>query len=365
MVFEMGSAVDTVNAEHHLKVKDALRDLGPPWEAIDGFQKSATMSYEYARRSRISPFDSRRYSFEDASMIASDLVLGYGKWQNSDCVQMKNDLISLDHKGNGRVTLAAFYSRPDSDSFAYSESVSYLRQIGALDETIPSAPSVILVNYVLGPTNCIATSEYYSVCCLNGCEALMNEIETEIRAPSATSEVLIGVVGNLSLSPKLKGRRGEVLAAKLRFIAERNDGVIPLHGRLFGQWLHHAFPHECPYPHIADDVNALMPNHWQEKATLMEDEDKAAVARKLLKSAGEEHIETDFIQWSDAEVLLVYSADDQATGRLRQMAGILMKVVIFCVAIPIVFTAWTRHAFTQTIGRDAKKGTKPAYKLPF
>merc|ERR1719456_231046 len=33
--------------------------------------------------------------------------------------------------------------------------------------------------------------------------------------------------------------------------AASDDGGINLHGRLLGQWLHYAYPHECPYPQLA------------------------------------------------------------------------------------------------------------------
>merc|ERR550537_1532339 len=31
--------------------------------------------------------------------------------------------------------------------------------------------------------------------------------------------------------------------------------MIPLHGRLLAQWLHYAFPRECPYPHMPGTVS--------------------------------------------------------------------------------------------------------------
>merc|ERR1719205_191711 len=36
---------------------------------------------------------------------------------------------------------------------------------------------------------------------------------------------------------------------RLDSISEQHGGSIPIHGRLFLQWMHHAFPNECPYPH--------------------------------------------------------------------------------------------------------------------
>merc|ERR1719498_453698 len=41
---------------------------------------------------------------------------------------------------------------------------------------------------------------------------------------------------------------------KLVDIASRSNGKVPLHGRLFAQWLHYVFPQQCPYPHAAGSV---------------------------------------------------------------------------------------------------------------
>ena len=32
------------------------------------------------------------------------------------------------------------------------------------------------------------------------------------------------------------------------FCVEAHDGLVVIHGRLFAQWLHHAYPQECPMP---------------------------------------------------------------------------------------------------------------------
>merc|ERR1719299_211005 len=53
--------------------------------------------------------------------------------------------------------------------------------------------------------------------------------------------------------PQLKGS----LTTQLQQIADSHDGTVPLHGRLFAQWLHYAFPRECPFPHKAGDSQAL------------------------------------------------------------------------------------------------------------
>merc|ERR1712083_252700 len=55
------------------------------------------------------------------------------------------------------------------------------------------------------------------------------------------------VPGNRSLPAWLLGRLEEV--------ATHHGGLVPLHGRLFAQWMHHAYPRECRYPHVSGTTN--------------------------------------------------------------------------------------------------------------
>ena len=102
----------------------------------------------------------RRYSFGEASRVVESLAQDYGKWQNTECRQMRQELEELDPDGSGRVPLRAFYSQPETADYQFHESVDYLRQIGALDE---ATSSVRIANYMVGPSNCIAKSTCYSV----------------------------------------------------------------------------------------------------------------------------------------------------------------------------------------------------------
>ncbi len=47
--------------------------------------------------------------------------------------------------------------------------------------------------------------------------------------------------------PMLKG----ALADQLQKVAESHGGRVPLHGRLFAQWMHYAFLREYPFHHKA------------------------------------------------------------------------------------------------------------------
>merc|ERR1719386_272201 len=62
--------------------------------------------------------------------------------------------------------------------------------------------------------------------------------------------------------PSLTGK----LRERLQSIAQKNEGQVPVHGRLFAQWMHHAFPSTCPFPHVAGTTNPQTPDEWIEQA---------------------------------------------------------------------------------------------------
>merc|ERR1719401_1494713 len=173
----------------------------------------------------------------------------------------------------------------------------YLQGAGLLDEvTIPGTPQVLIANYFLGPSNCIGVSKYYSQCCISECEALQREIEAKIRAPSATPEELLGVVGNLSLPLA----DNAVLTQKLHWISERHEGKVPLHGRLFSQWLHYVYPNECPYPHILENRPTLRMNTTDITISKADKEKMMAAVSGIEATVDVERSESG-IMWDDEE----------------------------------------------------------------
>merc|ERR1719273_1646743 len=51
---------------------------------------------------------------------------------------------------------------------------------------------------------------------------------------------------------------------RLGQIAELHGGQVPLHGRLFAQWMHHAYPRECSFPHVIGASNRMSPSEWMD-----------------------------------------------------------------------------------------------------
>merc|ERR1740130_1803816 len=131
----------------------------------------------------------------------------YGQWANGDCQAMKTHLATLDYDSNGRVPLDLFYMEASSGAFHFGESVTYLEEIGALDNSEKGEPKVIIPNYVTGPSNCIAKFRHFSVCCINECLDHMRVIEAEIKAPNPRVPQLLPVLQELWTSLKAPGRQ--------------------------------------------------------------------------------------------------------------------------------------------------------------
>jgi len=299
IVFEMGTRGDLSDSSAHQALKHKAAATG--WDGLVTFEEDMARNFVYANRHSINPFQPQKYSFQEVSQLVEQLADGYGKWQNSECRQMKEELMALAPDGSGRVPLSKFYSQPATADYQFSESAGYLRQIGALDESGSGEPRVLIANYVSGPSNCIASSTYYSVCCLSDCENLMNELEGKILAPATTVEKMLEVVANLS-SPSVDAPRqiSLPLQERLHTVASHHSGKIPLHGRFFAQWMHHAFPNECPNPHIAEDSAVLTPGHWtSSKATLSAQERQEYVEATHIEEVSEPYV----LQWSDEEML--------------------------------------------------------------
>merc|ERR1719230_303961 len=129
---------------------------------------------------------------------------------------------------------------------------------------------------------------------MNECEGLLGELEQQIGRPTASPEDILDIVANLS----------DGLAEQLRNVAAPHGGQVPLHGRLFAQWLHYAFPRECPFPHKAGSFAAhtLTPTEFGQEyfATKEEMTRHAADAPDTKNGEGDEDFMT---QWSAEEEL--------------------------------------------------------------
>merc|ERR1719355_336989 len=136
--------------------------------------------------------------FNEMENVIAEIGERYGRFQDVECRQLKDLLVSSEDPsvgGAGRVRIADFYKKAlNEGKWQFSESVDYLRQLGALDDSDTSNLRVIIPNYLSGPSNCVASSAYYSVCCMDECEGILGRLEELVQAPEASPETVTKLI---------------------------------------------------------------------------------------------------------------------------------------------------------------------------
>lgn len=266
MLFIKGRNVTDMSADQVTRDRASIEQGYPGWKDTKKFAhqvRSSIVSTNVADPD----FAGSELTFAGASKVVEEIGERYGRWQDAECRDLKSALVTLEDSGRGRVLLKDFYGQALSGgAWQFTESVDYLRELGALDESQPQQPSVIIPNYVNSLSNCLASSSMYSVCCINECEGLLGHLEREVAAPQASVERIAAIVSTLPSSTVAAPRAlsGELLS-RLEEVASHHEGTVPLHGRLFAQWLHHAYPRECPYPHTTGSTNPLTADEWMQE----------------------------------------------------------------------------------------------------
>lgn len=255
--------------------------------------------------------DQSRLEFSTAKRLAAEFGAQYAFYDARECFELKKVLLSLEKERPGRVRLTDFYAqgRAGNSPFRLSEKVDWLRTLGALDESDPLQPSVIVPNYVTSRPQCLEASSFYAVCCRNECEELMAHLEERIGGPTATPSELLELVQVLPSSTVTNVPRtlSYLLTERLWQVARFHGGLVPLHGRLFAQWMHHVFPRECPFPHEAGTTNPSTPHEWmretgQASTQATEEEMQCHITGPCVQASSSNL--TD-LPWTEAEELLI------------------------------------------------------------
>lgn len=284
------------------------------WNTLAAYAHGRVDHFEYQRRKAVMPTSKNwlksSFSFDDAQDIAGGLTTSFGPYWETECARVKDSLVVMDRSKTGRVKLADFHGSALGGEWRFAESKEYLRQLGALDESSGwHGPRVIIPNYIQGASNCIIYSGHYRVCCQNECEGYMSQLEAAIASPYAAPEEILSLVSNMTATlADDEPRITDELRRQLQQIAAANNGKVPLHGRLFAQWLHYVFPYDCPFPHKAGSVSAQMPTEFLESLAT-EAEMKLSVSQGRKKAVAveeaEEKVEDNYLSlWSREEELL-------------------------------------------------------------
>merc|ERR1740121_1031499 len=106
---------------------------------------------------------------------------------------------------------------------------------------------------------------------MNECDALMGHLEKTLGKPEAEPEEIVALIKALPSATMPAGAQvSDLMMLRLRGIARGSDGSegsvstgkVPIHGRMFAQWMHHAYPRECPFPHFSGSTNPLFLEEW-------------------------------------------------------------------------------------------------------
>lgn len=359
----MGDDQETVDLleENRTLLLDSFED----WDVIVAFVKGLRIDYE---RSIESPGASlrpgsvkgmwkplkRMHSFGDAQAVTSSLHLEFGNFWHTECSRVKTLLESLDKTATGRVKLSDFHAAAMGGEWRFGESKEYLRKLGALDESSTLwGPRVIMPNYLQGASNCIISDKQYRVCCRSDCEHHLAEIEAFVQDPLATAEQILEVVANISIGlDDAPVRVTGALKTQLQDIANTHHGKIPLHGRLFGQWLSFVFPRDCPFPHKSGTVNSVAPLEYGMDYMASEAEIEQHVFEEPVRAREPEDSWRE--QWSHEEELLTENIRIRTsweTIAVRALGALLLAGAAYAAWQQSIFiAAWQQSQKSQASG---------------
>jgi hypothetical protein len=298
------------------------------------------------------------FSFENVSSMLEVVADHFAPFYEAQCNDLKTSLLDMEIKQSGRVQLVDFYKAALNDGMSqFTESIDTLRHYGILDEVVPSSPRVIIANYVSGRSNCIARTSFYSTCCPNSCESLLGRIEQALGKGDATPDEIISAVedpqaaleaGFQGLTPWLRNR--------LNDLAKHHSGRVPLHGRLFAQWMHFAHPRDCIYPHLSAATSTRSLNEYTKYANEIGQKTKFTLAdlkdttERLSESAQEKLDSTSRAEESTSEDSCANSMwtmeEELFVGRSVQdgpeeerLTARAKAVAIFCGAVLMLLVA--------------------------
>eukprot|EP00927_Polykrikos_kofoidii_P020325 TRINITY_DN1961_c0_g1_i1.p1 TRINITY_DN1961_c0_g1~~TRINITY_DN1961_c0_g1_i1.p1 ORF type:complete len:575 (-),score=59.19 TRINITY_DN1961_c0_g1_i1:51-1775(-) len=254
---------------------------------------------------------SGRHMFDFLS-VADVVVEVEGQWArwsaNIECQQLKGKLLDIeDGHHTGCVRLAQFYARSmdPKDGWQFKENAGYLRQLGALDESDPENPRVIVPNYINSLGNCVSAGKYYQACCISECESLQVQIERIVQMPTARPEAITDAVRGLaSATVPANSVLSRSLVRHIHEIARIHGGRVPLQSRLFAQWLHFAYPSECSFPHLAGSTKPVGVNLYGD-SQLVSDEVAWQVIHAGMQTSRSKTSNGTCTRWRDEEELFV------------------------------------------------------------
>merc|ERR1719424_839585 len=101
---------------------------------------------------------------------------------------------------------------------------------------------------------------------MDECETLLGHVERHVAGSHAAPSELVAFVAALPSSTVASNRTlPPSQVHRLYKIAEQHGGRVPIHGRLFMQWMHMVYPRECAFPHLSGTTKPVSSEDYQEK----------------------------------------------------------------------------------------------------
>mmetsp|Transcript_122521 Transcript_122521/g.212575 ORF Transcript_122521/g.212575 Transcript_122521/m.212575 type:complete len:607 (+) Transcript_122521:125-1945(+) len=355
----LGTDITKKTREQLIEQVHEIQEIYPQWREAQKFAHGVRQ--ELCRREKGAaagqqprPGEQRvSLNFSRATAVVAEIAEQFGRWRNSDCQVMKRRLTELEDKDPGCVSASSFYKgmqRPGDSKIAH------LRQLGVLDESDLSNVRIVSPNFLSSVQNCVQSSKYYSVCCQDECEELVTHIERRVRVPAAPASQLLSIVAALPSSTVRSNRTLTLgLPRRLEKIAKLHGGLVPIHSRLFRQWLHEAYPRECGYPHnwfnLEVDAGASIPaqmknekcGQWRKQEELLQ---------TMWQSPG--HLPSHVREEMDVHPWAIASCFALLTG----FTAVLLTILHTCRSMPESMTALTKRL------NNLKSRTTPVSPMP-
>jgi len=284
--FVMNTNMSAVSGRYLYRQAGSMTSMYPTWPRARTFFHKVIESHALNdAHGKTAPV----FSFTAISAIVKELVDTFGTFHGQQCQGLKSTLMDLERKGSsGCVNLPDFYAKglKADTNWLFVETPEFLRHIGVLDESDPKNPHLLSANYITSPTNCLQPTGYYLVCCHNECDDILGQLEKQLGMPAATPTEIVKALQGSQASLR-SGRLAPSLRRRLQEVADYHDGRVPIHGRLFAQWLHHVYPHECPYPHMSGSKHPQWVQDFEEetgKFVQMTEEEMASFVANASKT---------------------------------------------------------------------------------
>jgi len=303
----------------------------PAWQSVKMWSKDLDQTLQFTEHTR-NPFLGEQVPYKHSLSTVQELGHRFATFQNLECRSLKNALMDIEFKGTGRVLLSDFYRVGLQEEWLFQESTDSLRSLGALDDTDPKRLSVVIPNYLHSPTNCMRSSGFYSICCFNECEGLLRSLENQLRAPTAQPDEILEKVSLLESDTVAAPRNiSSALQARLNQIGEMHGGRVPLHGRLFAQWMHHTYPRECLFPPVSGTTNPPSLDEWLGSMEASREEMERVSSQEVL-----DH-EAMSLPWIEIEELVSPAQDVKLSTPSTSLRTVVAIAAMVSLAFPLVY----------------------------